>query len=135
MRNSRRLPDEFENGMDKHLNSSQRYNMEVVKQILWLFIPTGAICNPVIQMISNTTNIKSEKLEFINVFCYFLSGAISIKNCHCLFSQNLLKIVQKCGGQYSDWSGFIFKDMAFTSLQRLSQVFNHDIFIVFIIYK
>lgn len=38
------------------------------------------------------------------------------------FSQNLLKIVQKCGGQYSDWSGFIFKDMAFTSLQRLSQV-------------
>lgn len=64
------------------------------------------------------------------MFFYSLS-AISIKNCHCLFSQNLLKIVQKCGGQYSDWSGFIFKDMAFTSLQRLSQVFNHEIFIVF----
>ena len=62
---------------------------------------------------------------------FYSLSAISIKNCHCLFSQNLLKIVQKCGGQYSDWSGFIFKDMAFTSLQRLSQVFNHDIFIVF----
>ena len=38
------------------------------------------------------------------------------------FCQNLLKVVHKCGGQYSDWSGFIFKDMAFTILQRLPQV-------------
>ena len=32
--------------------------------------------------------------------------------------------MQKCGGQYSDSSGFIFKDMAFTIIQRLSQVFK-----------
>ena len=49
-------------------------------------------------------------------------NAFSINICHCPFSQNLLKVVQICGGQYSDWSGFIFKDMAFTIFQRLPQV-------------
>ena len=52
-------------------------------------------------------------------------NAFSINICHCPFSQNLLKVVQICGGQYSDWSGFIFKDMAFTIFQRLPQVHTY----------
>ena len=47
-----------------------------------------------------------------------------------IFSQNLLKILQKSGGQYSNWSGFVFKDMAFTLLQRLSQVLAFKTFLM-----
>ena len=47
-----------------------------------------------------------------------------------IFSQNLLKILQKCGGQYSNWSGFVFKDMAFTLIQRLSQVLAFETFLI-----
>ena len=34
--------------------------------------------------------------------------------------------MQKCGGQYSDWSGFIFKDMAFTIKHLAVSKLNQD---------
>lgn len=39
-----------------------------------------------------------------------------------LFSESMLKVIQKNGGQFSDWAEFLYKDLVVTLLQELPSV-------------